>query len=127
MQPFEISAVLSAITLLLSAYYVAAEPVAEPAPQSTGLHLNALVDEGCYSSADGLADQGSYTFQSSGHCQELCAGGGYSVMALWKGSNCLCGNALPPDSAKTDNSSCNTPCDGYDIDTCRLPLWEPAH
>jgi cell wall integrity and stress response component len=39
-------------------------------------------------------------------------------MALWKGSDCLCGNALPPDSTQTDGSNCNNPCDGWPQDTC---------
>jgi cell wall integrity and stress response component len=114
----EVRAVISAITLLASTYYVVAEPVAEPTAQSTNLALNPLVDKGCYSSADGLYDQGKYTYQSSGYCQQVCVSGGYPVMALWKGSDCLCGHTLPPDSAKTDNSNCNTPCDGYNIDMC---------
>ena len=39
-------------------------------------------------------------------------------MATTDGSTCLCGNELPPDSAKVDESKCDTPCNGYDIEKC---------
>lgn len=39
-------------------------------------------------------------------------------MATTEGSTCLCGNELPPESAKVDESKCNAPCDGYDIENC---------
>lgn len=109
-------AVLSASTLLLSTRHTVADPVAAPEP--TTLALKTMSKKGCYSSSQGFTDQGSYTFQSSGYCQQLCVGKGFPVMALWKGSDCLCGNALPPDSAQTDTDNCNTPCDGWPQDTC---------
>jgi len=101
-------AVLSASILLLSIRHT----VVATAP------LKTMTSKGCYSSSQGFNDQGSYTFQSSGYCQNLCVQKGFPVMALWKGSNCLCGNALPPDSAQTDNNNCNNPCDGWPQDTC---------
>lgn len=115
-------AVLSASTLLLSTRHTVADPVAAPEP--TTLALKTMSKKGCYSSSQGFTDQGSYTFQSSGYCQQLCVGKGFPVMALWKGSDCLCGNALPPDSAQTDTDNCNTPCDGWPQDTCMFPEWK---
>ncbi|KAL2216222.1 WSC domain-containing protein [Thermoascus aurantiacus ATCC 26904] len=87
------------------------------------LQLKAMTAKGCYkaSGSSMLTDQGPYTFQSSGWCQKTCVAKGYPVMALWKGSNCLCGNELPPDSAKTSDSDCNTPCDGWPQDMCGGP------
>lgn len=84
------------------------------------LQLKAMTAKGCYKASGStmLTDQGPYTFQSSGWCQKTCVAKGYPVMALWKGSNCLCGNELPPDSAKTSDSDCNTPCDGWPQDMC---------
>ncbi|OXV09179.1 hypothetical protein Egran_03064 [Elaphomyces granulatus] len=111
-------AVLSASTLLLSTRHTVADPVAAPEPVPTTLALKTMSKKGCYSSSQGFTDQGSWTYQSSGYCQQLCVGKGFPVMALWKGSDCLCGNALPPDSAQTDNNNCNAPCDGWPQDTC---------
>ncbi|KAL1998486.1 hypothetical protein VTN02DRAFT_6086 [Thermoascus thermophilus] len=80
--------------------------------------MRAMTAEGCYKSSEGLTDQGPYTYQSSGWCQKTCYEKNFSVMALWKGSNCLCGNELPPDNAKTSDDACNTPCDGWPQDMC---------
>ncbi|OQD74571.1 hypothetical protein PENDEC_c010G06974 [Penicillium decumbens] len=75
---------------------------------------------GCYSSSQGLGSKTSYTFQSSGWCQDRCSGSGYNsaVFALTGGSDCLCGDELPPDSAKASKDKCNTPCDGWPQDMC---------
>ncbi|KAJ9256788.1 hypothetical protein DTO207G8_2391 [Paecilomyces variotii] len=100
-------------TLLLALRFASADPDANP-----DVALKTMTDEGCYSSSEPLKDQGSYTFQSTGYCQKLCANKGFSVMALTQGSNCLCGNVLPPTSAKTDSSNCNTPCDGWPAAMC---------
>lgn len=72
----------------------------------------------CYSSAGSLQSLGEYTFQASGYCQTQCVGQNQFVMATTDGSTCLCGNELPPDSAKVDESKCSTPCNGYDIENC---------
>lgn len=74
----------------------------------------------CYSSSKGLGNQASYTFQSSGWCQDRCSGSDYNsaVFALTGGSNCLCGDELPPASDKVSNDKCNTPCDGWPQDMC---------
>ncbi|KAI7207540.1 hypothetical protein KC352_g17747, partial [Hortaea werneckii] len=68
--------------------------------------LSAMTYEGCYSSSAGLTDQGSYTYQTSGYCQEQCAPDNYAVMGLSGGSNCWCGNALPQSSNKVSDSKC---------------------
>jgi cell wall integrity and stress response component len=39
-------------------------------------------------------------------------------MATYKGSDCYCGDLLPPTDTVASNSSCNTPCQGYDTATC---------
>ncbi|KAL1866656.1 Protein SLG1 [Paecilomyces lecythidis] len=100
-------------TLLLALRFASADPDANP-----DVALKTMTDKGCYSSSEPLTDQGSYTFQSTGYCQKLCANKNFSVMALTKGSNCLCGNELPPSSAKTDDSDCQTPCDGWPASMC---------
>ncbi|RMZ91252.1 hypothetical protein DV736_g1512, partial [Chaetothyriales sp. CBS 134916] len=60
--------------------------------------------------------KGSYTFQTSGYCHDQCAG--FSVMAITAGSTCYCGSELPSDSNKASSDSCNTPCQGFDTQTC---------
>jgi cell wall integrity and stress response component len=72
----------------------------------------------CYSSAGNLKSLGDYTFQTSGYCQKLCVAQDQAVMATTGGSTCLCGNQLPPASAKVDSSKCDEPCDGYDQESC---------
>jgi cell wall integrity and stress response component len=42
-------------------------------------------------------------------------------MAMTEGSNCYCGDMLPAESDKVDSSYCDTPCDGYDQETCMSP------
>jgi cell wall integrity and stress response component len=74
----------------------------------------------CYSSSEGLGNQTSYTFQSSGWCQDRCAGSDYNaaVFALTEGSDCLCGDELPPASDKVSKDKCNKACDGWPQDMC---------
>ena len=86
--------------------------------QSCSVALKTMVNIGCYSSAGQLVDQGSYIYQSAGFCQCKCATLNKPVMATYKGSNCYCGDLLPPTGSVTSNSSCNSPCQGYDSAMC---------
>ncbi|KAH1552395.1 hypothetical protein KXV74_006748 [Aspergillus fumigatus] len=73
-----------------------------------------MVSQGCFSDSTPLVDQGPYTYQSNGYCQQLCMKTSNNlVFALTKGSNCLCGNQLPAKSAKTADSDCNVKCAGW--------------
>lgn len=80
--------------------------------------LAAMTYQGCYSSSSGLTDQGSYLYQTSGYCQPICVDANQAVLALSGGSDCWCGDVLPPADSKVDDSSCNTPCDGYGSQMC---------
>ncbi|KAL8972497.1 MAG: hypothetical protein Q9183_000527 [Haloplaca sp. 2 TL-2023] len=82
------------------------------------LDLKTASYKGCFSSADGFEDQGSYTYQSPGYCQEQCVGINKPVMALAGGSNCWCGDLLPVASNKVSDSDCSTECQGYPDDKC---------
>lgn len=75
---------------------------------------------GCYSSSEGMGNQTSYTYQSSGWCLLRCGQSPYNAaaFALTAGSDCLCGNELPPASDKVSSSKCNKPCDGWPQDMC---------
>lgn len=100
------NAVLTASSLLLWApFHVAAD-----------INYNTTQYVDCYSQVPNFVNNGTWTYQSTGYCQHQCVPMGYSVMALIDGKDCWCGNELPPNSTKTD--SCNTPCDGYNLDTC---------
>ncbi|OAT03696.1 WSC domain-containing protein [Blastomyces gilchristii SLH14081] len=82
------------------------------------IQVNKTVDKGCYKSSKPLEDFGEYTWQSTGHCQQICVRSQKPVMALFSGSNCYCGDQIPRESDKTKMSACNSPCDGWPSDTC---------
>jgi len=84
--------------------------------------LKTMKGQGCYSSSTPLKDQGENIYQSSGACQKTCvedSNTSYAVMAMTEGSNCYCGDMLPAESDKVDDSKCDTPCDGYDQEMCK--------
>lgn len=109
---FMSQAALTASSLLLVASSAAAESFEVLVPRAT---MNLV---GCYSSAKGLSNEKSYTFQSSGWCNDRCVGNKSAAFALTAGSDCLCGDELPPASAKVSDSKCNTPCNGWPQDMC---------
>ncbi|KAL8663264.1 MAG: hypothetical protein Q9202_004013 [Teloschistes flavicans] len=83
-----------------------------------GLGLKSTTYKGCFSSADGFEDQGSYTYQSPGYCQEKCVNQNKPVMGLAGGSNCWCGDLLPITSDNVSDSQCSINCQGYPQDKC---------
>lgn len=80
--------------------------------------LSAMTYQGCYSSSAGLTDQGSYQYQTTGWCQPICVKQNNSVLGLSGGSNCWCGDAIPPASSKVSDSQCNSPCNGFGQQNC---------
>lgn len=85
---------------------------------TSNVKLNAMTYQGCFSSSTPMTNQGSYTYQTSGYCQPICVGQNQAVLGLTGGSNCYCGDQLPPADSKVDDSMCSTPCDGYDKEDC---------
>lgn len=73
--------------------------------------------KGCYSSIPGYGKLTSWTYQSSGWCLDHCAKD-YATFALTGGSGCVCGNTMPPDSAKVSSDKCSTSCSGWPDDMC---------
>ncbi|KGO64155.1 Carbohydrate-binding WSC, subgroup [Penicillium italicum] len=73
--------------------------------------------QGCYSSIPGYGKPTSWTYQSSGWCLDHCAKDS-ATFALTKGSDCVCGNTMPPASAKVSSDKCNTACSGWPDDMC---------
>lgn len=108
---FAVSSFLSMTT------YASAQTMASPSPVSG---LRAIQFSGCFSSSYPLQDMGSYTFQSSGACQNECGAQNKPVMGLTSGTNCFCGDQLPPSDSKVDDTDCNTPCAGYNKEFCTL-------
>lgn len=92
-----------------------------PTPTSTQ-KMNALTFVGCFSTAAPMVDHGPYTFQSKGNCQGVCYGLSMPVMGVVNGTNCWCGNLIPPNITQVKDAECNTPCGGIDTEFCRLPL-----
>ncbi|KAJ6171213.1 hypothetical protein N7470_000280 [Penicillium chermesinum] len=60
----------------------------------------------------------SWTYQSTGWCQDHCIASASPAFALAAGQNCLCANYLPDPSTKVDESKCNDPCTGWPEDMC---------
>lgn len=88
-----------------------------PSPVNA-ITYNASTHVDCYSSLpSNFIDNGTWTYQSSGYCQERCVPMGYSVMAMTNGNDCWCGNELPANSTKTD--TCTDTCDGWQADACK--------
>ncbi|KAJ5454571.1 uncharacterized protein N7458_005527 [Penicillium daleae] len=108
---FNMQTALAASSILLAAGSAMADSIQVLAPRSMTL-------VGCYSSSEGLSNQTTYTFQSSGWCYDRCTGYNAAVFALTAGSDCLCGDELPPSSAKVAKGKCGTACDGWPQDMC---------
>lgn len=78
----------------------------------------AMEAKGCFSSSEPLEDQGVAEFPSTGQCQGTCAELDMPVMALVDGETCFCGEMLPAADDEIGSENCNTPCAGYDLETC---------
>lgn len=110
---------LRAVVLTSALALFATPSTAQSSPTSTEA-AGAIQTLDCYQlhNPTFLQDQGANTFQSSGYCQGVCAGLNKPVMATTGGTNCFCGDELPPPSAKVDGDNCNAPCKGYNQQTC---------
>lgn len=83
------------------------------------VHAATWSDLGCFAESDissFLSNQGSYTYQTTSYCENLCAD--YAVAALLNGKYCYCGLEIPALSLLTDSSNCNVACQGYGTVTC---------
>lgn len=108
--------------ILLSLLTTAAMPqISQPRrdviPGQLQKRANAVY-KGCYSSAASMSSVGTYMYQSTGYCSTQCANQDSPAMALTSGNDCYCGDELPADSDKVDDSKCNSPCTGYGQTNC---------
>ena len=76
---------------------------------------------GCFSSSNGLTSLGYGTYQSSAYCVNQCSSQSKAVAATSKGSDCWCGDKLPPQNSETDDSSCSSKCQGFPGEMCGGP------
>lgn len=91
-----------------------------PTPTVT-LPAREMTEVGCFATGIPLQNYGPHEFQSTGNCQLICVMLDKPVMALTDGENCWCGDLKPPESAKEDDSQCDTPCIGDDTVLCMCP------
>lgn len=80
------------------------------------------IQVGCFATPEPLDNQGSYKYQSSGYCSGICTSLNQGVVGLSDGNVCWCGDELPPLESKVLDSKCNTPCQGYGLETCTSVL-----
>ena len=121
--------VLAAASMLLTA---AAEdtptttsikkPITTP---TTTVAASAMTSIGCFATATPLENHGEWKFQSPGNCQLVCLQEGKNVMAVSDGLNCYCGDMIPAEEWKVDNSTCDTPCAGDDTVKCTCKFYCP--
>lgn len=74
--------------------------------------------KGCYSDVTPLGDEETFTYQSTGHCEQRCSEKNKAVYALYQGSTCYCGDEIPASDNKVSDDKCSTSCDGYSKDKC---------
>ncbi|KAI9892584.1 MAG: hypothetical protein M1814_001277 [Vezdaea aestivalis] len=87
-------------------------------PSHAQINTNPATPEGCFSSADGLSDQGFWKYQSSGYCKGICVKLGKPVFAMNQGSHCYCGDKIPSKASAATLDDCNTPCVGFPSEKC---------
>ncbi|KAJ5124171.1 uncharacterized protein N7515_007996 [Penicillium bovifimosum] len=80
--------------------------------------LGVTAGMGCYSDVESFENQGPYTYQSHGYCQDLCSKKDFKIAALTRGTMCYCGNKMPSDSAKVADEKCDALCIGYPGSSC---------
>ncbi|KAF2758160.1 hypothetical protein EJ05DRAFT_500677 [Pseudovirgaria hyperparasitica] len=116
------------VSFILKTAFLAASLIQQAVSQSTAPtpiatptshpQLIAPKYRGCFDNPGPLVDYGPAIYQSTGNCAPICAGLKKPIMALVDGSNCWCGDFLPPKSSQTSDDECRTPCQGYDVETC---------
>ena len=117
---------IASLAALVSPVCSQATPTDETDGQPTsdtgaGLTLRTPKSLGCFSSPGDMTDMGPYTFQAMGWCQPLCVRLAKPYLAFVNGTNCFCGDNPPGSSDKTDDSDCQSPCQGFPNQACEFP------
>ncbi|KAF2668677.1 hypothetical protein BT63DRAFT_425962 [Microthyrium microscopicum] len=95
--------------------YLATTALAFLGAPSTAQETSAYV--GCYNYVP-MHFQRSDIYQSVGYCRNTCFQLEHITMGLVNGTDCYCGDSLPPNDALVDGASCNNPCAGYPFQMC---------
>jgi cell wall integrity and stress response component len=88
-------------------------------PTATPTGIRTPTYAGCFSQSVPLIWHGPYIYQALGNCQMICDDLQNLVLGLGNGTDCWCGDYLPPENSKVSDDQCNTPCAGYPQDTCK--------
>jgi hypothetical protein len=89
--------------------------------------MQAFQPIGCFAAPpEGLIDQGRFVYQSLGYCRQRCSALSLPVLGLTNGTNCLCGNSIPPPDTRVEDSACNLPCPGFVWNSCKLTHSMPG-
>lgn len=116
------ASILRGVALTLALALLTAPAMAQTSTTEAPKSITTL---GCYSHPDPLESQGDYTFQTSGYCQTVCVNMSMPVMAITGGSTCYCGDELPSLDSEVSEDKCNSPCNGFDQQTCGgLFYWQ---
>ena len=75
-----------------------------------------VVEIGCYKSSNGVTFKDESIYNSKGHCSGICKGS--AAFATSDANRCYCGDEIPADSDKVDDTKCNLSCPGYPEDNC---------
>ncbi|KAI1398517.1 hypothetical protein F4819DRAFT_25218 [Hypoxylon fuscum] len=73
---------------------------------------------GCFAPPTDLQYNTRFVFQSLGYCERRCTGINRLVVGLANGTDCLCGNSVPPSINVVEDVWCNSPCAGYHLSMC---------
>ena len=88
---------------------------------SQTLSAKTPINIGCFNSSAPLEDHGAFKdFQTRGNCQLVCIWLNKPVMALSEGDHCWCGEMMPAEDTKIDDSHCDVSCPGFPDETCTL-------
>ncbi|EED13756.1 conserved hypothetical protein [Talaromyces stipitatus ATCC 10500] len=63
-------------------------------------------------------NNGTFTFQSVGYCRHACNNIGHNYLALKNGTDCWCGDAVPPVTDIVNADNCDMKCAGFAVDDC---------
>lgn len=91
-----------------------------PTPTTT-VPLKEMTTVGCYATGIPLEGHGPHGFQTDGNCQGICVGLSKGVMGLVNGTDCWCGDKLPPKDTEVDMTECDTKCPGFPQKKCGGP------
>jgi cell wall integrity and stress response component len=106
-------------TALAATLLFSASSFAQQASPTAVKVAGAIQTLSCYDTLGSIEDPGTNSgFQSSGECQKTCTIKNSTVMVTSGGTTCYCGDTLPANNHKADETDCNIPCGGYDVQNC---------